>query len=94
MSAAAFDGLAAAMGEVLDFYKGERGGFAVHSGQDIKAIRRKTRLSQPEFARVYHLEVSSLRDWEQGRRQPERPAQVLLTLIDKDPEGIQRLLAG
>ncbi len=82
------------MNDVLSFYRGARKGFVVHSAQDIKAIRGKTKLSQPQFAEAFGLDVAALRDWEQGRRQPERAAQVLLALIDKEPETIQRILAG
>jgi putative transcriptional regulator len=94
MSAAGFDGLVAGMNDVLTFYRGARKGFVVHSAQDIKAIRNRTRMSQPKFAAAFGLDVAALRDWEQGRRQPERAAQVLLALIDKEPETIQRILAG
>jgi putative transcriptional regulator len=93
MSAEGFAGLLAGMGDVGAFYRGERKGFTVHTAQDIKAIREKTKLSQPRFAAAFHLDVATLRDWEQGRRQPERSAQVLLELIDKEPETIQRILA-
>lgn len=89
-----FGGLMAGMKDVLRFYRGDRKGFVVHTAKDIKAIRSKTKLSQPKFAEAFHLEVTALRDWEQGRRRPERSAQVLLELIEKEPETIQRILAG
>ena len=88
-----FAGVMAGMTDVLNFYRGETKGFRVHTAQDIKAIRSKTRLSQAAFARTFGLEVSTLRDWEQGRRQPERSAQILLQLIGREPATIQRLLA-
>lgn len=88
-----FDELMGGMGDVLDFYKGERTGFRVHTAQNIKAIRAKAGMTQPAFASAYGLEVATLRDWEQGRRQPDRSAQVLLSLIDREPETIRRLLA-
>jgi putative transcriptional regulator len=93
MSAEGFAGLLAGMDDVAAFYRGERKGFTVHSAHDIKAIREKTKLSQPKFAAAFHLDVATLRDWEQGRRQPERSAQVLLELIEREPETIQRILA-
>lgn len=51
-------------------------------------------MTQPRFAEAYGLDVTALRDWEQGRRQPERAAQVLLELIDREPETVKRILAG
>jgi putative transcriptional regulator len=94
MSDENFAGLMQGMNDVLAFYGGARKGFVVRTPQDIKAIRQKTKLSQPKFAEAYHLDVSALRDWEQGRRQPERAAQVLLELIEKEPETVLRILAG
>lgn len=93
MKTETFDGLMAGMSDVLDYYKGERRGFRIHTAKDIKAIRSKAKMTQPVFARTYGLEIATLRDWEQGRRQPERAAQVLLDLIDREPETIQRILA-
>lgn len=88
-----FAGLVAGMNDVAEFYRGASKGYKIHTAQDIKAIRQRTRMTQPAFARAFGLEVATLRDWEQGRRQPERSAQVLLALIGKEPETVQRLLA-
>lgn len=60
---------------------------------DIKAIREKTGLSQEEFALRYGLEVSSLRNWEQGRTQPELAVRVLFRVIERDPDAVERALA-
>ena len=46
----------------------------IESGKDIVALRRFTKLSQKEFARALEISVHTLRNWEQGRRQPEGPA--------------------
>lgn len=94
MSAETFADLMGGMEDVLAFEQGKkRRGYTVHSAHDIKAIRAKTKLSQPRFAEAYRLEVTAVRDWEQGRRQPERSAQVLLELIDREPETVRRILA-
>ena len=61
---------------------------------DVKAIRKRLGLTQAAFAERYGFELSSIRNWEQGRRQPEGPARVLLLVIDKEPEAVQRALAG
>lgn len=93
MKAETFDDLMSGMSDVLEYHKGERDGFRLHEAQDVKAIRAKVGMTQPAFARAYRLEVATLRDWEQGRRQPDRSAQVLLALIDREPDTIRRLLA-
>jgi putative transcriptional regulator len=60
---------------------------------DVKAIRTKLRLSQTEFAHRFGIPPGTLRDWEQHRRRPEGPARVLLVVIAKEPEAVNRALA-
>jgi putative transcriptional regulator len=61
---------------------------------DVRAIRRKLRLSQARFARRYGFSLGSVRNWEQGRRRPEGPARILLKVIDTDPKFVDRALSG
>lgn len=55
---------------------------------DIKAIRQTYQLSQFQFATLLGISVSTLRNWEQGRRVPEGPARVLLQVVAKHPDAI------
>lgn len=57
----------------------------VPAGVDVAAIRRATGLSQPVFATSIGVRVDTLRQWEQGRRQPQGPARVLLAMLAKNP---------
>ncbi len=57
-----------------------------------KIIRRALHLTQEEFAARYHIPVGTLRDWEQGRVQPDQPARAYLRAIAGDPEGVKRAL--
>ena len=41
---------------------------------NVKAIRSRLGLSQETFAATYGFAVTAVRDWEQGRRQPDRSA--------------------
>ena len=59
---------------------------------DIKAVRQRLRRSQSEFALMIGVSVATLRNWEQGRRRPEGPAQALLKVAAKDPEAVERAL--
>jgi putative transcriptional regulator len=61
---------------------------------DIKAIRGALRKSQPEFAMMIGVSVATLRNWEQGRRQPLGPARALLTIAAQDPDIVARTLGG
>jgi putative transcriptional regulator len=58
----------------------------------IKTLRRALGLTQEEFAARYHIPLGTLRDWEQGRCEPDHPARAYLTVIAHDPEGVQRAL--
>lgn len=59
---------------------------------DVKSVRGRTGLSQPNFANMVGVSVSTLRNWEQGRRTPEGPAKVLLAMVNKDPTIVRRCL--
>ena len=58
------------------------------SEPDVAAIRRKYHLSQAKFASLLGISVSTLRNWEQGRRKPEGAARVLLKVAERHPEAI------
>lgn len=55
---------------------------------DVGAIRRKLNLSQSKFADKFGLSVATVRDWEQGRRNPDSTARTLLMVIDRRPEAV------
>ena len=57
-----------------------------------RRARAATGLSQRAFASRFGIPVGSLRDWEQGRRFPTGPASVLLQVIAREPEAVQRAL--
>ena len=57
-----------------------------------RVIRRALALTQEEFAIRYHIPLGTLRDWEQGRAQPDRQTQAYLKIIACDPERVERLL--
>lgn len=55
---------------------------------EVKAIRAKTKLSQAQFARLLNVDVATLRNWEQGRRNPQGPARALLKAVDRNPKAV------
>ena len=57
-----------------------------------KIIRRALELTQEEFSARYHIPLGTLRDWEQGRAEPDQPTRAYLTLIARDPEHVNRTL--
>ncbi len=58
----------------------------------VKTLRRALGLTQEEFAVRYHIPLGTLRDWEQGRSQPDQPARAFLSIIARDPEKVAELL--
>jgi putative transcriptional regulator len=58
----------------------------------VKIIRRALRLTQEEFASRYRIPLGTLRDWEQGRSEPDQTARAYLKVIAVDPEMVQRAL--
>ena len=61
---------------------------------DVAAVRKRLGVSQGVFARMFGLSVGTIRDWEQGRSQPDGPARVLLQVIDREPQAVERALAA
>jgi putative transcriptional regulator len=55
---------------------------------DPKQIRDKLGLSQNKFAKLLGISISTLQNWEQGRRKPEGPAKVLLKVASKYPDAV------
>jgi putative transcriptional regulator len=70
--------------------------YSVHIPEriDVKAIRNRMRLSQADFANRFGLSVHTLRNWEQGKRQPDPAARAYLKVIEKIPDIVSKVLAG
>ena len=60
----------------------------------IRSIRRRLNLTQAAFATRLRIPLGTVRDWEQGRRQPDAPALALLRIVERDPTAALRALAG
>lgn len=60
--------------------------------ENVKAIRRSLGQSQTEFALMIGVSVSTLQNWEQGRRMPEGPARALLRVAAKNPVAVAEAL--
>jgi len=58
-----------------------------------ETLRRALGLSQEEFAARYHIPVGTLRDWEQGRAEPDQAARAYLKVIATAPDFVRKALA-
>lgn len=87
----------AGLTEAVAYARGDKSGAAVREVKvpqnvDVQAIRKKLGMSQREFAMRFGFSLGSVRNWEQGHRGPEGSARVLLTIIDKEPDVVERVL--
>lgn len=88
----AFDKIAADLDDAIAYAGGNTGRGRVAS-VDVKAIRKAAGKTQPEFAKAYGFPVGTVRDWEQGRRQPDSGSVTLLKMIETDPATVEALVA-
>lgn len=92
-----FNRIMEGLDEAARFVRGEKvPALKVHipAEIDVKAIRAKLELSQSQFAKRFGFSVASVRDWEQGRRVPERGVRSYLKVIAADPKAVERALEG
>ena len=57
-----------------------------------RRVRRGLGLTQVEFARRIDVPHETIRNWEQGKREPTGAARALLRILDKAPETALRVL--
>ncbi len=58
----------------------------------VKVMRRALHLTQEEFAARFCIPLGTLRDWEQGKSEPDQAARAYLAVIARDPEAVRRAL--
>ena len=91
-----FDDLMESVQQMDEIHRGERQPsreFTVNALQ-VKEIRKATGLTQARFAAMIDVQLGTLRNWEQGRREPTGPAKALLRAIHNDPKHVLEALAG
>ena len=85
------------MKEAVAISRGELSGetYRIHIPEqvDVKAIRQQMGLTQPAFANRFGLSLYTLRNWEQGKRQPDPAARAYLKVIEKAPDVVAKVLA-
>jgi putative transcriptional regulator len=85
-----FNRLAESMQQMNEIIDGERSPsreFTVNALK-VKEIRNKTGLSQAKFSKLIDVKLPTLRNWEQGRREPTGPAKALLKAISNNPKHV------
>lgn len=64
----------------------------LQTSPDVGKLRKKLKLSQHEFSAVYHINIETLRKWEQGQRDPDSISRAYLKCIQNDPVLIRELV--
>jgi putative transcriptional regulator len=59
---------------------------------DVRTLRLAMGLTQEQFAHDFGVNIRTLRDWENHRREPEGPAQTLLKVIARRPDAVRAAL--
>ncbi len=91
----AFTEISAGLNEAISHAKGERTKTIEHKIEsiDVKAIRKKTGMSQQKFCSTFGISLGALRHWEQGLRNPRGTARVLLKVVEHNPDAIIESIA-
>ena len=67
---------------------------AVHiAANELQALRERLHLARPVFAGYWRTNPRTLENWEQGRAKPNAQAALLIRLVEKYPDTVQRLAA-
>jgi|SRR5579872_552504 len=87
----------AGLRDAISFAKGDESRakaiqYRVPESIDVKKLRERLGMSQPEFALKFGFSLATLRQWEQGRRYPDGPSRVLLTVIKHNHRAVEKSL--
>ncbi len=88
------DELIESMQQMLEYTRGARKGYRVHriTANAVREARLRLGMTQEQFSAAFAISPHTLKKWEQGRRVPEGPAQVLLQVIREEPKAVLRAL--
>ena len=56
------------------------------------SARKRSELSEVEFAKLFGVSVRTLHDWEQRRRSPSGAAKTLIAILERHPEVLQEII--
>ncbi len=89
-----FESIKRGLEEAILHGKGEKTGIREFRPRDVdvKTVRKKTGLTQMQFALTFGISLGTLRHWERGDRKPHGPALVLLNAADNAPATLLKIL--
>lgn len=84
--------------EFREFLDGKRSlqayNYDIPDPVNVREIRKRTGLTQPQFAAQFAISPRTLQEWEQGRTIPDSAVRAYLTVIARDPRAVQKALSG
>ncbi len=86
----AYTEIATGLKDAISHARGKKSRVRVHRPEpiDVRAIRKKTGMSQQRFCATFGISIGTLRHWEQGLRAPRGAARVLLKIVDNNPKAV------
>ncbi len=70
----------------------KKGLVTLQTSPDVSKLRKKLKMSQREFSVIYHINIETLRKWEQHQRDPDSISRAYLKCIQNDPILIRNLV--
>lgn len=61
------------------------------TGREIAALRERLNMSQSVFASYLRTNTRTLQNWEQGKARPNTQAALMIRLVEKFPDTVERL---
>lgn len=61
------------------------------TASELLALRERLNLSRPVLARYLRTNPRTLENWEQGRAKPNAQASLLIKLVERYPDTVERL---
>lgn len=77
---------------VRDALSHKKSGKIVRPKFDVVSLRKTLKMTQKDFSKTYHINLQTLRNWEQNKRTPDLTTQAYLTCIAKSPKQIAQLV--
>lgn len=91
MNKEVFDNIVEGLKEAIRFSNGEDTGATVYTPIDLKAIRKRQKMSQSKFAEEFGININSLKNWEQGKRGMDTTTILYFRAIEMYPEEMKNV---
>jgi len=92
------DEIMSGLQDAIAYSKGKHAGSKTHRVKvrevDVRKARTSLKLTQEQFAQAFGVSPQTIRNWEQGQRQPRGAALVLLNVIERNPKAVRDAISA